>query len=183
MMVSTLRFREGALDLDTTDTFQFQLGEDKMQLSLRQFKSILELDDLWIRISFGGDFLGSAPSYTLIRELLRKLCYRWIAFTIYGKGHAPEKVTTTDHFFLRSMDEGTVLEIHFWVIIEQSLQTLTVKVHELPTINPEYLIRLRICERLLDTVAWVAEGPKMQQVGATGGDAQVDPEVPHDAHV
>ncbi|GJT81804.1 retrovirus-related pol polyprotein from transposon TNT 1-94 [Tanacetum coccineum] len=57
------------------------------------------------------------------------------------QGQAPENVTTTDLFFLKSMDEGTVLCIHFGVITEQSLQTLTIKVHELPTIDIVELIR------------------------------------------
>ncbi|GJY71031.1 hypothetical protein Tco_0474734 [Tanacetum coccineum] len=82
-----------------------------------------------------------------------------------------------------SMDEGTVLGIHFGVITEQSLQTLTVKVRDLPTIDPEELIKLRICERVLDTVSWVVEVPPRQQVGVAGGDAQIDPEVPQDALV
>ncbi|GJV39736.1 hypothetical protein Tco_1418176 [Tanacetum coccineum] len=51
-----------------------------------------------LRISSGGDFLGSAPSYTLIREPLRMLCHRLIAFTISSRGQAPKKVTTTDLF-------------------------------------------------------------------------------------
>ncbi|GKD94328.1 hypothetical protein Tco_1374165, partial [Tanacetum coccineum] len=87
---STLRFIEGVLDLDSADTFQFQLD------SLRVIASKAELADYWVRISLSGDFLGSAPSYTLIREPLRRLCHRLIAFTISGKGQAPEMVTTTD---------------------------------------------------------------------------------------
>ncbi|GJU52272.1 hypothetical protein Tco_1225986 [Tanacetum coccineum] len=87
----------------------------------------------------------AAPSYTLIREPLRRLCHQLIAFTIFGKGQAPKKVTTTDIFFLRSIDEGTM------VITEQSLQNLTVEVRHISTIDPDELIRLRICERLLNT--------------------------------
>ncbi|GJS80056.1 hypothetical protein Tco_0729937 [Tanacetum coccineum] len=126
------------------------------------------------------------------------------------QGQAPEKVTTTDLFFLYNMDEGMVvnvpyllaqylfrhacgrkvgaqmfgdqfiahLGIHFVVIMEQSLQTLTVKVCELPTTDPEELTRLRICERLIDIVAWVVVGPQRQQVGAAGRAVEIDPEAP-----
>ncbi|GKE17061.1 hypothetical protein Tco_1424638 [Tanacetum coccineum] len=45
-------------------------------------------------------------------------------------------------------------------LLEQSLQTLTVEVRELPTIDLEELIRLRICERLLDIVAWAPQMPQ-----------------------
>ncbi|GJS22441.1 hypothetical protein Tco_0451073 [Tanacetum coccineum] len=79
---SMLWFREGIFDLDTADTFQFQLGGIRRQLSWRQSISILELADYWTRISSGGDFLGSVPSYTLIKEPLRRLCHRLISFTI-----------------------------------------------------------------------------------------------------
>ncbi|GJX09619.1 hypothetical protein Tco_0199478 [Tanacetum coccineum] len=71
---STFRIREGVLDLDANDTFQFQLF----------------------------------PSYTFIKEPLRRLCHRLIAFSTAGRGQAPEKVTTTDLFYPRSMDEGTM---------------------------------------------------------------------------
>ncbi|GKF67776.1 hypothetical protein Tco_0197455, partial [Tanacetum coccineum] len=48
------------------------------------------------------------PSYTTIKEPLRRLCHRLIAFTIAGRGQAPEKVTTIDLYYLRRMYEGTV---------------------------------------------------------------------------
>ncbi|GJW42134.1 hypothetical protein Tco_0070933 [Tanacetum coccineum] len=105
--------------------------------------------DYWTMIAFDGDFLGPPPSYTSIKELLRKLCHHLITFTNFDKGQSPEKVTTTDIFFLRSMAEGTV-----------SLQNLTIEVRDLPTIDPEELIKLRIC-----------------------GGAKIDPEVPQDSLV
>ncbi|GJS47942.1 hypothetical protein Tco_0598063 [Tanacetum coccineum] len=137
--------------------------------------------DITERISFGGDFLGPVPSYTFIREPLRRLCHQLITFTISRRGQTPENVTTTDLFFLKSMDEGTVIGRHFWVITEQTLQTLTVEVHGLTIIDIEELIKLRIYKRVLDVVSWVAVGPQRQQVGAAGEAAQVDPEAPQDA--
>ena len=62
--------------------------------------------DYWVMISSSGDFLCAAPSYTLIREPLRRLCHRLIAFTLAGRGQEPEKVTTTDLFYMRSMMRG-----------------------------------------------------------------------------
>ncbi|GKB32108.1 putative reverse transcriptase domain-containing protein [Tanacetum coccineum] len=66
-----------------------------------------DLRDYWMEISFDKDLLGPAPSYVFIRDPLRRLCHRMIACSISGKGHAPEKVTGVDLFYLRSMDRGT----------------------------------------------------------------------------
>ncbi|GJR22091.1 hypothetical protein Tco_0970618 [Tanacetum coccineum] len=46
----------------------------------------------WIGISSAGDFLGTAPSYTLIRDPMLRLCHRLIACSIAGRIQAPEKV-------------------------------------------------------------------------------------------
>ncbi|GKC29420.1 hypothetical protein Tco_1036714 [Tanacetum coccineum] len=43
------------------------------------------LVDYWARITSAGDFLGPPPSYTSIREPLKRLCHRLIAFTIFGR--------------------------------------------------------------------------------------------------
>ncbi|GJU68061.1 hypothetical protein Tco_1254320 [Tanacetum coccineum] len=59
-------------------------------------------------ISSDRDFLGPAPSYLLIRDPMRRLCHRMIAYTISGRGQAPEKVTGIDLFYLCSMDHGTI---------------------------------------------------------------------------
>ncbi|GJZ39009.1 hypothetical protein Tco_0585572 [Tanacetum coccineum] len=37
------------------------------------------------------DFLGPAPSYVLIRDPVRRLCHKMIAYSISGRGQAPEK--------------------------------------------------------------------------------------------
>ncbi|GJZ90504.1 retrovirus-related pol polyprotein from transposon TNT 1-94 [Tanacetum coccineum] len=59
------------------------------------------------QISSDRDFLGAAPSYTFIRDPMRRLYHRLISYSISVKGQAPEKVTATDLFYLRSMDRGT----------------------------------------------------------------------------
>ncbi|GJX84791.1 hypothetical protein Tco_0335565 [Tanacetum coccineum] len=66
-----------------------------------------DLRDYWMEISFDRDFLGPIPSYVLIRDPIRRLCYRMIAYSILGRGQAPKKVTGVDLFYLRSMDRGT----------------------------------------------------------------------------
>lgn len=73
-----------------------------------------ELRDYWMGISSGEDSTITTPSYTLIREPLRRLCHRLIALTVAGRGQSPEKVSTLDLFLLRSMDEGPVVNVpHF----------------------------------------------------------------------
>ncbi|GJW53735.1 hypothetical protein Tco_0097820, partial [Tanacetum coccineum] len=77
--------------------------------SLREIATNADLRDYWSRISSDGDILSMVPFYTSIRDALRRLCHRLIAFSISRRGQAPEKVTATDLFYLRSMDEGTVV--------------------------------------------------------------------------
>ncbi|GJV41017.1 hypothetical protein Tco_1419457, partial [Tanacetum coccineum] len=61
-----------------------------------------------IRISSAGDFLGTAPSYTSIKDPILRLCYKFIAYSIAGRSQAPEKVIVTDLFYLRGMDVSSV---------------------------------------------------------------------------
>nr|GEY53380.1 hypothetical protein [Tanacetum cinerariifolium] len=67
-----------------------------------------DLSAYWIMISFVGDFLGTVPSYTLIRDPILRLCYMLIACSIAGWIHAPKKVTVTNLFHLIGMDVGSV---------------------------------------------------------------------------
>nr|GEY10152.1 hypothetical protein [Tanacetum cinerariifolium] len=53
------------------------------------------------------DFMRGAPSYTYIKDPVQRLCQRLISYNISGRGQAPEKMTTTHLFYLRSMDRGT----------------------------------------------------------------------------
>ncbi|GJZ48454.1 hypothetical protein Tco_0602286 [Tanacetum coccineum] len=76
-------------------------------------EAILDLDTAWsstvsIGISSAGDFLGIAPSYTVIMDPILRLCHRLIDCSIAGRSQAPEKVTVTDLFYLRGMDVGSV---------------------------------------------------------------------------
>ncbi|GJZ71405.1 hypothetical protein Tco_0635256 [Tanacetum coccineum] len=67
-----------------------------------------DLHDYWRGISTDGDFLGPPPSYTLIRDLVLRLCLRMMTHSIAGRSQAPEKVTMTDLFYLRGLDVGSV---------------------------------------------------------------------------
>ncbi|GJU50370.1 hypothetical protein Tco_1219925 [Tanacetum coccineum] len=124
------------MDLDTADTLCFQLRGVRRRMTLRQFILALglhtelemveagfgaywagsdrlipdkgDLRDYWMEISSDRDFLGPAPSYVLIRDPVRRLCHRMIAYSISGRGHAPEKVTGIDLIYLCSMDRGTI---------------------------------------------------------------------------
>ncbi|GJX39504.1 hypothetical protein Tco_0252807 [Tanacetum coccineum] len=96
------------LDLDTPGTLQFQLGEARRHMSWRQFILALGLHTEEEMRTAGFDFLGITPSYTLIRDLILRLCHRLIACSIAGRSQAPEKVTVTDLFYLRGMDVGSV---------------------------------------------------------------------------
>ncbi|GJR10291.1 hypothetical protein Tco_0792943 [Tanacetum coccineum] len=142
--------------------------------SLREIINKGDLSDYWARISSDGDFLGVSPSYTLIRDPLKRLCHRLRSFSISGRAQAPEKVTATDLFYLRSMDEGTKnvpylrLAEHFGLVSDEGLIGLTVIARKLLLIYMDELVRLRICDRLDDTWAWVAPGPERQQVAAAG---------------
>ncbi|GJS99378.1 hypothetical protein Tco_0820548 [Tanacetum coccineum] len=163
--LARLRLGEVLLDLDAHDTIQFQLGGAKRRLSSRQFILALglhtgeemesldfarywsesermiprkgDLHDYWRDISTDGDFLEPPPSYTLIRDLMLRLCHRMMAHSIAGRTKAPEKVTVTDLFYLRGLDVGSMIDM-------------------------AELFRLQICVQLDDTWAWVAMRPERQ---------------------
>ncbi|GJY97329.1 hypothetical protein Tco_0514239 [Tanacetum coccineum] len=133
---STFRFGHTILDLDTLGTLQFQLGEARRRMSWREFILALglhtdeemqttgfsaywtdsmrqipnkgDLRDYWRGISSAGDLLGTAPSYTMIRDPILRLCHRLIAYSIAGRSQTLEKVTVMDLFYLRGIDVDSV---------------------------------------------------------------------------
>ncbi|GJY11007.1 hypothetical protein Tco_0379192 [Tanacetum coccineum] len=68
---------EGVIDLDVVGTLQFQLGAAKRPTG----------EGFLLR----GDFLGTSPSYTLIRDPLLRLCHRLITCSIVRRSQAHEK--------------------------------------------------------------------------------------------
>nr|GEW05589.1 hypothetical protein [Tanacetum cinerariifolium] len=59
--------------------------------SLRERATKADLSGYWSRIAFDGNFLEMVPSYTSIKDPLRRLCHRLITANISGRGKAPEK--------------------------------------------------------------------------------------------
>nr|GEY03722.1 hypothetical protein [Tanacetum cinerariifolium] len=61
------------------------------------------------------------PSYTLIRDLVLRLCHRMMVHIITGRSQAPEKVTVTDLFYLRALDVRSDVAVlprdqrHLWL--------------------------------------------------------------------
>ncbi|GKC32778.1 hypothetical protein Tco_1040072, partial [Tanacetum coccineum] len=100
---STCRMSDTEMGLDVVDTLCFQLRGGSERVILNKG----DLRDYWIEISSDRDFLGAAPSYVHIRDPVRRLCYRMIAYSISGRGQEVEKVTNVDHFYLRTMDHET----------------------------------------------------------------------------
>nr|GEY35597.1 hypothetical protein [Tanacetum cinerariifolium] len=103
---STFRFGKAVLDLDTLGALKFQLGGVRRRMSWREFILALGLH-LTEEMKTAGDFLGTPPSYTLIKNSMLRLCHRLIACSIAGRSQAPKKVTVTDLFYLRGKDVGS----------------------------------------------------------------------------
>ncbi|GKC14895.1 hypothetical protein Tco_1011677 [Tanacetum coccineum] len=97
-----------ALGLHTTEEMKTVRFGAYWADSARQIPDKWGLRDYWIGISSAGDFLGTAPSYTAIKDPILKLCHRLIACSIAGRSQAPEKVTVTNLFNLRGMDVNSV---------------------------------------------------------------------------
>ncbi|GKD33177.1 hypothetical protein Tco_1248686 [Tanacetum coccineum] len=105
---SKFRFGEAILDLDTLGALHFQLGGARRRMSWREFILALGLYTAEEMQTVEFDFLGTALSYTTIRDLILRLCHRLIACSIVRRSQAPEKVIVTDLFYLRGMDVGSI---------------------------------------------------------------------------
>ncbi|GKE12202.1 hypothetical protein Tco_1415753 [Tanacetum coccineum] len=138
-----------ALGLHTDEEMQTAGFDIYWADSARQIPDKEDLRDYWIGSSFSGDFLGTTLSYTAIRDLILRFCYRLIACSIAGRSQEPEKI----------------------------FGGLKVIAPELPIIDMAELVKLQICEKLDDTWAWVAMEPERQPdaVAGTPGVAQDAP--------
>ncbi|GJV97618.1 hypothetical protein Tco_1549195 [Tanacetum coccineum] len=124
------------------------------------------LSDYWIEISSDRDFLRGAPSYTYIRDPVRRLCHRLISYNIYGKGQTPEKYLFR-HAKGRKSDarlsgghfDGRLAH-HFGLVSDDGLRGLTVVACELLLIDMGELIKLNICKEIGDDWDWVALRPE-----------------------
>nr|GEV58394.1 putative reverse transcriptase domain-containing protein [Tanacetum cinerariifolium] len=70
--------KDGSFRLHTVEEIESDGFKAYWDASLRVIASKDELVDYWTWISSNGDFLGTTPSYTLIREPLRRLFHRLI---------------------------------------------------------------------------------------------------------
>ncbi|GJS04168.1 hypothetical protein Tco_0320676 [Tanacetum coccineum] len=75
---STCKISDTVLELDAADTLCFQLGGVSHSMS-------------WRQIASDGDFLEMVPSYTSIRNPLRRLYHRLIAVSIFDRRQSPDK--------------------------------------------------------------------------------------------
>ncbi|GKD51881.1 hypothetical protein Tco_1280857 [Tanacetum coccineum] len=190
------------MGLDMADNLCFHLGGARRSMTWRQFILALGLhtveemvkdgfgaywlgsgrvtpnkgdfSDYWVEISSGRDFLRGAPSYTYIRDSVRRLCHR------HAKGRKSGVGLFRGHFIGR-------LAHHFGLVSDDGLRGLSIMTRELPMIDMGRLVKLNICMEIGDDWAWVAPGPERQPdvaAGATRADddaptvyegAQADP--------
>ncbi|GKA69786.1 hypothetical protein Tco_0775850 [Tanacetum coccineum] len=95
-------------EVHRVQVFDFGGLQDLMAEGLSVRMLMEHMDAKGIGISSARDFLGTAPSYTLIRDPILRLCHRLIACGIARRSYALEKVTVTDLFYLRRIDVGSV---------------------------------------------------------------------------
>nr|GEV84745.1 hypothetical protein [Tanacetum cinerariifolium] len=95
------------MGLDVIDSLCFQLGGARRRCE-RVIPDKGDLSGYRIEISSDMDFLRFDPSYTYIRDPVRRLCHRLIACSIAGRSQTPKKVIVTNLFYLRGMDVGSV---------------------------------------------------------------------------
>nr|GEW22509.1 hypothetical protein [Tanacetum cinerariifolium] len=115
----------------------------------------------------------AVPSYNFIWDPLRRLFNTLITFNISGRCQAHKKVTATNLFYLRIMDDRMAINVPYLLaqlLAEGRLWGVKLVLRNLLMIDMDELVRLRICDRLGDTWAWVAPGPERQQVAAAEDD-------------
>ncbi|GJZ53489.1 hypothetical protein Tco_0608374 [Tanacetum coccineum] len=88
------------------------------------------------------------------------------SWKVFGQKQAPEKVTVSDLFYLRSMDQGAANVAY--LLAQYLLRGLLVVARELPFIDMGKLVKLNICMKIGDDWAYVASGLERQQVAAAG---------------
>ncbi|GKE03317.1 hypothetical protein Tco_1395335 [Tanacetum coccineum] len=107
--ICELRLEEIVWDLSTFRLHTVEeMAKDRFgayRLGSRVIPNKGDLSDYWVKISSSMDFLRGSPSYTYIRDPVRKLCHRLISYSISGRGQETEKVICTNLFNLRSMDQ------------------------------------------------------------------------------
>nr|GEZ70423.1 hypothetical protein [Tanacetum cinerariifolium] len=125
------------------------------------------LSDYWVEISFRRDFWRGDPSYTYIRDLVRRLCHsmdRGAANVPYQLAHYLFKYVEGRKSSARLSGEHFIgrLAHHFGLVSDDGLRGLSVMTREIPVINMGELVKLNICKEIGDDWAWIAPRPKRQ---------------------
>ncbi|GJV21533.1 hypothetical protein Tco_1370553 [Tanacetum coccineum] len=100
------------MGLDVADTLCFQLGEARRSMTWRQFILALGLHtaEEMVKDGFGAYWLGRLFERRSLLYLHQRFSLEVVPqvdlIQHFWEGQAPEKVTTTDQFYLRSMDRG-----------------------------------------------------------------------------
>ncbi|GJT84002.1 retrovirus-related pol polyprotein from transposon TNT 1-94 [Tanacetum coccineum] len=94
--------------------------------SARQIPDKGDLSTYWVGISYAGNFLGPAPSYTSIRDLMLRLCHRYLR--MFASGRKRGAMISRGQFV-------ACLAEHFGLLIEERLQGLTVIIRDLHMID------------------------------------------------
>ncbi|GKD64057.1 hypothetical protein Tco_1306165 [Tanacetum coccineum] len=110
-----------------------------------------DLSDYWVEISSGREFLRDAPSYTYIKDPVRR----------HVEGMKNGARLSRGHFIGR-------LAHHFSLVSDDGMRGLSVVARELPLIDMGELVKLNICMEIGDDWAWVAPGPERQPNAAAG---------------
>ncbi|GKB32458.1 hypothetical protein Tco_0871859 [Tanacetum coccineum] len=103
-----------------------------------------DLRDHRTKISSDKDFLGPDPSYTFIRDPVRRLCHMLISYNISGRGQTPEKGRKSEARMSKGYFIGHLAE-HFGLVSDEGLMGLSVIAH-----------------------AWVAPGLERQPIVVAG---------------
>ncbi|GKE00937.1 hypothetical protein Tco_1388920 [Tanacetum coccineum] len=115
-MVHVVDF-QGMPELMRDGLFARMVIEHRDDAGVVEFLSTLRFGEVLLDLDAPGrrwsppiflDFLGPPLSYTLIRDLMLRLCHRMMAHSIARRSQAPEKVTVTGLFYLRGLDVGSV---------------------------------------------------------------------------
>ncbi|GJZ08206.1 hypothetical protein Tco_0542489 [Tanacetum coccineum] len=139
----------------------YELGGARRSITWRHFILALGLHTAEEMAENGFKATG-APSYTYIKDPVRRLCNRLISYSISGRGQAPEQYLFrhaegrksgaklyVGHFIGR-------LAHHFGLVSDDGLKGLSVVARELPLIDMGELVKLNICMEIGDDWAWVA---------------------------
>ncbi|GJS05255.1 hypothetical protein Tco_0321763, partial [Tanacetum coccineum] len=167
--------REFILEFSSTCRIRLHITEEMAKVgfeaywsgSARAIPDKRDLRDYWTQISSDRDFLGAAPSYTFIRDPVRRLYHRLISYSISGKGQAPEKGRKSRARMFGGHFIGCLAE-HFGLVSDDGLMGLSMIAYVLPVIDLDELVKLKICVKLGDTWAGVAPGLERQPIAAAG---------------